>query len=330
MRLTVVIVSILIAFSTVSISSNISVNYPHEAYLGQEIHIQFQFVSNYINSTNFSVIASGVGIIHNGSEVSYTGVSLGGGYLLFPLRANNSEITVTFVGTYNAYYADNPGIVLYGGNFSPPLPDGDQNDFTLVLLTFNGRLWYHINGTWFNPISSLPYYGSYVNNWINVTKPVNYTVIFEEEKGLTLVKSFFINGKEYAINYLTPIPWNFSYVGIRTDTTNNMITPEEFLVTSPSATFPSPNQPYLVYLNGKEYASGYTNNQGQGEVSLRVTSTQETLNISWPSMHIYKVIKISASDEGNVRVNYPILPISLLAVSIVLTTISAIILLRRK
>ncbi len=325
MRLTLVIVFILIAFSPVSISSTIVVNYPHEAYLGQEIHIQFQFVSNYINSTNFSVIASGVGIIHNGSEVSYTGVSSGGGYLLFPLRTNNSEITVTFVGTYNAYYDYNPGIVLYGGNFRPPLPDGDQNDFTSVLLTFNGRLWYHINGSWFNPISSLPYYGSYVNGWINITKPVSYTVIFEEEKGLTLVKCLFINGKEYVINYLIPIPWNFSYVGIRTDTPNIMITPGEFLVT-----FPSPNQPYLVYLNGKEYASGYTNNQGQGEVSLRVTSTQETLNISWPSMHIYKVIKISASDEGNVRVNYPILPISLLAVSIVLTTISAIILLRRK
>jgi hypothetical protein len=282
-------------------------------------------VSSYINSTNFSVIASGVGIIHNGSEVSYTGVSPWGGYLLFPLRANNSETTVTFVGTYNVYYSYNPGIVLYGGNFRPPLPDGDQNDFTYVLVTFNGRLEYYINGTSFNPISSLPYYGSNVNNWINITKPVNYTVIFEEEKGLTLVKCFFINGKEYAINYLTPIPWNFSYVGIRTDTPNNMITPEEFYATSPS-----PNQPYLVYLNGKEYASGYTNNQGQGEVSLRVTSTQETLNISWPSMHLYKVITISASDEGNVRVNNPILPISLLAVSIVLTTISAIISLRRK
>ncbi|MBW9141798.1 MAG: hypothetical protein K1T65_09005, partial [Candidatus Aramenus sp.] len=300
---------------------------------GQEIHIQFQFVSsNYINSTNFSVIASGVEIIHNGSEVSYTGAPPWGGHVLFPLRANSlrtnsDEITVTFVGTYDINWGSNPGIVLYGGNFNPQLPDGDQSrsNYTCVLVAFDGRLWYHINGSFFEPITSLPYYGSYVNGWINVTKPVNYTVIFEEEKGLTLVKSFFINGKEYAINYLTPVPWNFSYVGIRTDTPNNMITPEEFLVT-----FPSPNQPYLVYLNGKEYASGYTNNQGQGEVSLRVTSTQETLNISWPSMHIYKVITISASDEGNVRVNYPILPISLLTVSIVLTTISAIISLRRK
>jgi hypothetical protein len=140
-----------------------------------------------------------------------------------------------------------------------------------------------------------------------------------------LVKSLFINGKEYAVNYLIPVPWNFSYVGIRTDAPIIRITPEEFLVT-----FPSPNQPYLVYLNGKEYASGYTNNQGQGEVSLRVTSTQETLNISWPSMHMYKIITISASGKGDVRLNYPILPITLLAVSIVLTTISAIISLRRK
>ncbi|MCI2414731.1 MAG: hypothetical protein MPF33_05715 [Candidatus Aramenus sp.] len=326
MRLTLVIVFILIAFSTVSISSTISVNYPHEAYLGQEIRIQFQFVSNYINSTNFSVIASGVEIVHNGSKVSYTGAPPGGGYLLFPIQTNDSEIAVRFVFFfYHVYYYSNPGIVLYGGNFRPPLPDGDQNDFTSVLLTFNGRLWYHINGSWFNPISSLPYYSSYVNNWINITKPVNYTVIFEEEKGLTLVKCFYINGKEYAINYLTPIPWNFSYVGIRTDTPNVMITPKEFLVT-----FPSPNQLYVVYLNGKEYTSGYTNNEGQGEISLRVTSTQETLNISWPAMHLYKVITISASDEGNVRVNYPILPISLIAVSIVLTTISAIISLRRK
>ncbi|TRM75066.1 hypothetical protein DMP16_01465 [Sulfolobus sp. B1] len=317
---------LLVAGSIITLSSTIVVNYPSSAYLGQEITIYFQLLNSYINSTDFPIISSGVEVIHNGSEVAYTGTPPGGGYLLFPANISNNttELIVTFVGEYHTYYFTNLGIVLYGGNFKPPLPEGDQRYFSLVLIAFNGRLWYHINGSWYNPLSSLPYYGSVIDNWINVSTLVNYAVVLEEHNGLTFVKDMFINGKEFVINYLTPVLWNFSYVGIRTDTPNNLITPLGFTVYSPLS-----HQLYVIYVNGKEYASGYTNDLGQGSISLKVSSLHEVINITFPMVHVYKIITISSS-QGNVKVSYPIFPLSLLGVSIILTTISVMVSLRRK
>lgn len=319
---------LLVVDSIITLSSPIIVvNYPNSAYLGQEITIHFQLLSSYINSTDFPIISSGVEVIHNGSEVSYTGASPSGGYLLFPanISSNVTELMITFVREYSIFYSTtNPGIVLYGGNFKPPLPDGDQSNFNSVLVTFDGRMWYHVNGTWYNPLSSLPYYGTVINNWINVSRPVNYMVILEDHNGYTLIKDMFINGRDYVINYLTPVRWNFSYVGIRTDTPNDLLTPIRFSVLSPLS-----NQPYVVYVNGKEYASEYTNGLGQGSVSLKVSSLHEVINVTFPTAHVYKVITIS-SNQGNVKVSYPILPMTLLFSSVILTVISLMITIRRK
>ncbi|QKR00844.1 hypothetical protein GWK48_11020 [Metallosphaera tengchongensis] len=315
---------LLVVGSITTLSSTVVVNYPSSAYLGQEITIHFQLLNNRINSTDFPIISSGVEVIHNGSEDAYTGASPYGGYLLFPanISRNTTELIVTFVGEYHTNYGNDPGIVLYGGNFKPPLPDGDQSNFSSVLITFAGKLSYHINGSWYYPLSSLPYYGTLIDNWLNVSTLVNYTVISEEHNGYTFVKDMFINGKEFVINYLTTVPWSFSYVGIRTDTPNTLIMPLGFTLSSPLS-----HQPYVVYVNGKEYNSGYTNNLSQGSISLKVSSLHEVINITFPMAHEYKIITISSS-QGNVKVSYPILPMTLLLSSVVLTVVSLII--RRK
>ncbi|MBP1357705.1 MAG: hypothetical protein JZD40_04370 [Sulfolobus sp.] len=221
----------------------VNVSYPSQVLYGQTFNVSFSVYSKIINSTNFPIISSGTEIING----TYRGGPPYGYYILFPLTNISRVLEVTFLGEYNeSYIFTNPGIVLYGGNFKIPLPDGNQRNFTAVLLAFSGRLWYHINFTWYNPLTSLPFYGKLVNNWVNVTTPVNYTVIFQDDNGKTLVKEMFINGKEIFIGYLTPIPWNFSYVGIRLNTQSNFINPIEFFVGFPLST------QYIVYVNGKE------------------------------------------------------------------------------
>ncbi|EZQ11422.1 hypothetical protein CM19_01135 [Candidatus Acidianus copahuensis] len=235
----------------------INVSYPSQVLYGQTLTVNFSACSTTINSTNFPIISSGTEIINS----TYRGGSPYGYYVVFPMLNLSEEIRVTFLGEYNESILSDPGIALYGGNFEIPLPDSDQNQFTVVVLTFDGRILLHINSSWYAPLTSLPFYGQVIDNWINVTTPVNYTVIFQDHEGKTLVKEMFINGKGYFIGYLTPIPWNFSYVGIRLDTGYDFVKPIEFYA---SGAYFSLSLPYVIYVNDKEYTSGFTNSMGQG------------------------------------------------------------------
>jgi len=319
----VLILLMILSFPLVSHSEiSIIFSYPHNACLDQKITIGFNIL-HYINSTNFTIISIGTKIVANNI---YSGNHSGGSYAIFPTNVsleNVSQITVTFVGIYNISYLTLPGIVLYGGNFKPPLSDVFQGTFNSIIITFNGRIVYHYynpkdqSASLINPVSNLPYYGKLVNGWINITKPINYTVVFENDSGNTLIKQIFINGSKYSINYLTPIPWNFSYIGIRLDSHNDFIEPIKFI-----ASFPFIKK-YVVYINGKEYTSGYTNIFGEAAFTLKVTSPLN-INISFPSLHEYRIITINTSGEPDIRANYPLTIISLLIISIILSIISFI------
>lgn len=302
----------------------VNVSYPSQVLYGHTFIVSFSVYLKIINSTDFPVISSGTEIING----TYRGGPPYSYYILFHLMNISRVLEITFVGEYNVSYSfGSPGIVLYGGDFKAPLPDGGQSNFTSVLLTFNGRLWYHINSTWYNPLTSLPFYGKIINNWINVTSPVNYTVIFQDDNGKTLVKEMFINGKEIFIGYLTPIPWNFSYVGIRLDTQFDFIKPIEFYAIGSYFSFPF-SVPYIVYINGKEYASGFTNSMGQGSLSIKATSPL-TINITFPTLHEYKVIYVGVY-SSNVKIVYPIKQVSILVASAVLIVLGYILERRRR
>ncbi len=319
----ILILFMVLAFPLISHSKvSILVSYPHSACLDQKISIGFNVLQQ-INSTNFTIISSGVKINHN----VYEGSPSGGSYVIFPINVsleNVSQIIITFVGTYNMSDLTIPGIVLYSGDFKPPTPDVDQGYFDSIIITFDGRIYYHYYNpkdhsvSLNNPVSNLPYYGKLVNNWINTTIPVNYTFILKNDNGSTLIKEMFLNGSKYSINYLTPIHWNFSYVGIRLDSNHDFIIPEKFVVSFPYV------EKYIAYVNDKEYLSGYTNAFGEGTFSLKITSSS-TVNITFPYLHEYKVISISTSGKPDIRVNYPVTTISLLIVSILLSIISFIV-----
>ncbi|WP_054839407.1 hypothetical protein [Sulfuracidifex metallicus] len=49
------------------------------------------------------------------------------------------------------------------------------------------------------------------------------------------------------------------------------------------------------------------------------------VNISFPLQHKYRIIAFSASDKANVQVKYPWVQYALLAISVVLVTISLLI-----
>ena len=239
--------------SIVSFSASISVQYPKEAFIGSKISINFTLTQQEINSTAFPFITAGVREI---SEKPLILDGIGGSFAIFKINDSSGELIITFVGKDNTSLGWNPGFVVYGGKFNPHNPDGQPGSYDL-LLSFTGRLWVFPKTGWVNPISTLPLIGSPVNGWINVTKPFNYTAVLEDVNGSIFVKYVILNGEKYVVDYQTPIPWNFTYVGVRMDPST--LTVDDFYVY-----FTSPHQPYVVYVNGKEYAKGCTNSLGEG------------------------------------------------------------------
>lgn len=299
-------------------TASVFVQYPKEAILGSKISINFSLTQQEINSTAFPFITAGVREI---SEEPLILEGIPGSFAVFKINSSSQVVAITFIGKDNTSPGWNPGIVVYGGNFNPHVSDLSQGDFTAVLISFTGRLWVHTPSKgWFTLSCSLPSIAPQRNGWINATKPFNYTAILEDVNGSICVKYVILNGEKYIVDYQTPIPWNFTYVGVRIDPST--VTVCGFYVSN--VTIPSPHQPYVVYVNGKEYTKGYTNSLGEGSFSLTVSSPSMIVNISFPSAHVFCVITISAQRDANIHVEYPILQYVLLGVSVVLVAISII------
>ncbi len=325
MRITNVFLVLLIILSFPLISHSevsIMLSYPHSAFLDQKITIGVN-VLHYINSTDFTIVSNGTKII---DHHVYTGTSSGGSYAIFPTNVsleNVSQIIVTFVGKYSISYLTLAGIILYEGNFKPTVPDVSQGNFDSIMVTFNGKVYYEYFNpkdnslSLVNPVSNLPHYGELEDGWINVTTPVNYTVVFENDNGSTLIKEIFLNGKIHSVNYLSPIPWNFSYVGIRIDSQKDFISPIKFVASFPLV------EKYILYINNKEYTSGFTNSLGKATLTLKITSPL-AINISFPYLHEYRVITVNTIGNPNIKASYPIMIISILTASIILSIVSFI------
>lgn len=137
-----------------------------------------------------------------------------------------------------------PGIVLYSYNLSLGKAD-EQRGILGVLFSWDGNIYVQkLQGVWILGKSDLSSFYS-----------GNYTVILRNENSSIYVYKIIVNSHATTVNYITGVPWNsIGYVGIRFDV--NTISPYFFIVKSDSyITTASPSK-YVVYVNGKEYASG--------------------------------------------------------------------------
>jgi len=145
----------------------------------------------------------------------------------------------------------------------------------------------------------------------------NYTVIFTRSgNGTVCVYSIIINGTTYLANYDTEVPWNsIGYVGIRTDLSK--ILPLKFCVISNGliATIPAY---HVVYINGKEYTSGYGN---LGNITMQFYAPA-VINITYPAYDVYKVITVSPDESANIKQQIPIIQITLIVIISLLIGVS--------
>ncbi|BFH72204.1 hypothetical protein SJAV_01480 [Sulfurisphaera javensis] len=175
--------------------------------------------------------------------------------------SNTTQIIVSFYG--ERIGGANPGIVLYGNNFSLTDPDGQPGTYE-ILVAWSGILWLDKLNGWNPVLSTLPTFNS-----------GNYTVVFRNVNSTVCIYSITINSSTYLIKYNTGIPWDsIGYVGVRPD--NGIVLPLSFQVI---ASIPAN---YTVYVNGKLYKSGYGS---INSITLRVFRPT-TINISFPEYHM--------------------------------------------
>ena len=162
--------------------------------------------------------------------------------------------------------------------------DNGQTNLYSVLISWNKAVWVYSTDKWMLVSSTLPSFNSGY-----------YEIIFQNDNGFVYVYSIKINSFTYLVNIKTNVPWNnISYVGIRLD--NNTVLPERFTVILLS------NAYYEVYLNGKKYASGYTDG-GLAKVTLAIYSPT-SINISFPQYGLSKVIVIPREFSANIIIPY--------------------------
>lgn len=293
--------------STLTPPYTLKVSYPQEAFIGQKFNITFSLTTSEINSTNFEYVTPGTKIVNLTGNTAYQGFA--GYWMVDKVNISNAnQIVVSFTGRIIGTPTGNPGIVLYGSNLNLESTDLQNPDFYAILTALSGTLWLNKLHGWYAVISSLPQFSS-----------GNYTVIFRNINGSVGVYSIAVNNSIYLIKYNTGVPWdNITYIGVRLDT--DTLLPLSFKVTSVPE-----NAYYVVYLNGKEYSSGYTNDYGYGLVTLRLYGPA-TVNITFPQYHIYKVITISSSTSPppntDIHEEFPILQVYLLIASIAMVATS--------
>ena len=139
-------------------------------------------------------------------------------------------------------------------------------------MAWSGKLWIDSLNGWTLVATTLPTFTS-----------GEFDILLKNVNGCVCVYSVTINSRTYLVEYRTNIPWNsIAYVGIRPDI--DTVLPEGFTVVALS------NAYYVVYLNGKEFASGYTED-GFSKVKLTLYSPV-VLNITYPQYNLYKVVVI--------------------------------------
>ncbi|AGE71833.1 hypothetical protein ATY89_08545 [Sulfolobus acidocaldarius] len=306
---------LLMLIPTYTNSLMVQLSYPNSVYLGQNIEIKFSVLETKINSINFPNISTGVKLIKNGNLLTYQGFVAN--YILFPVNFSiSNEMIVSFVGICNLSRIS--GIVFYGQNFTPPLPDYKSNT-SILTVALNGYLWQNMNNSWdlIGPIPGPS--GNYIGDTLIINKPVNYTVVLTDDNGKAELSRVFINGSEYYVGIKTNFPWNITYVGFRLD--NATVRPLEFSVIAPFS-----DEPYVVFVNNHQYYSGYTDNYGNGKFTLTVNSTSMTVNITFPKLKTFKVINVygESPPQGSVgiKVEYPVEPMLIFGLAIAITAVA--------
>ncbi|ARM76939.1 hypothetical protein [Acidianus manzaensis] len=298
-KIVILMIILLEIFSVVSLATNYFpyVQYPKNVLMGQNFTITFGLASNVINSTNFEYATPGTKIVNISSNTGYQG--FGGYWLVDKINLTNaSELIVSFYG--ERIGGANPGIVLYSNNFNLEETDGQSGTYE-ILVAWGGILWLDKLNGYFAAISTLPTFSS-----------GNYTVIFKDVNSSLCVYSITVNSSTYLVKYNTGIPWkSIGYAGIRLD--NGIVVPLSFGVKS---FIPAK---YIVYINGKEYALGYSN--GSSSITLRIFSPS-VINITFPRYYVYKVITIGTTKSSDIHENFPILQYILIIIAIVFIGLS--------
>jgi len=294
----VLLLSLLILPSSVA-SANyvIEANYPKSVYWGQGFTITFSLATSVINSTNFQYVTPGTKIIKIGNCTAYQG--FWEYWAIDKVNITNaSELIISLEGRVVGTFTGDPGLVLYSSNFSLTSRDGQMGTYE-ILVAWSGILWLDKLNGWNQALTTLP---TFVSG--------NYTVIFtKNENNSVCVYSIIINGSTYLVKYNTGVPWDsIGYVGIRTDT--DTVLPLKFCVMANKQITNIPAH-YVVYVNGKEYASGFGS---LGNITLKLYSPV-TINITYPAYDIYKVITVAPCDNANVKMQLPIIQLTLIAIT---------------
>ena len=292
---------VLLFLSTPSSAYTIVVNYPSHVLMGQPFTVTFGLETFVLNSTRFEYVTPGTKVVNASGGTAYWGPY--GFWLVDRVNLTNSSIMiVSFEGKVLGKLVSEPGIVLYSKKMDVYKVDNGQANLYSVLVSWNKKLWVYSLNRW---------------NLISMTIPAfnsgYYEVVFKNVDGYVYVYSIKINSSTYLVNIKTDVPWNnISYIGIRLD--NNTVIPESFSVVAYS------NAYYEIYLNGKEYASGYTGD-GMAKVTLAVYSPT-VINISFPQYGLSKVIVIpQESTAANLVPNYLRVPILVLAALVMVLTV---------
>ncbi|BDC17407.1 hypothetical protein [Acidianus sp. HS-5] len=302
MKVAILLAILVVSLSTLSSAYSIEVCYPHQVLMEQEFTIRFSLTTSEINSTNFEYITPGAEIVNVSGMTAYKG--FGGYWMVDKVNiTNTSELVVSFYGKIVGQLTNDPGIVLYGSTINLEESDNSQNSY-YVLTSWSGTLWLNKFKGWYSAISTLPTFTSGY-----------YKAIFKNVNGSVCICSISVNSSTYIVKYDTGIPWdNITYVGVRLDT--DTVLPLSFSILA------IPKAYYVVYLNSKEYTSGYTN-EGYSTISLRLYGPA-TLNITFPQYHIYKTITISPTSNADIHEDFPTLQVLILSIAIILLVISVI------
>jgi len=291
---------IILPSSVLSANYVIEVNHPKSVYWGQSFTIAFSLASTIINSTNFQHVTPGTKILKIDNHTAYQG--FGEYWAVDKVNMTNaSKLVVSFEGKVVGEISGNPGIVLYSSNFSLTSRDGQMGTYE-ILVAWSGILWLDKLNGWYQALTELPTFTS-----------GNYTVMFtKSENDSVCVYSIIINGSTYLVKYNTGVPWDsIGYVGIRTDT--DTVLPLKFYVI---ANIPAH---YIVYVNDKDYTSGFGS---CGNLSLKLYSPA-TVNITYPAYNVYKVITVSTSNNSNIKLQFPIIQVTLIVITGFLIGVSA-------
>jgi len=264
----------------------------------------FSLATSIVNSTDFQYVKPGIKTMKVDNHTAYQGLI--GYWAIDKINiTNTSTLIVSFQGKIIGNTSGAPGIVLYSSNFSLTSQDGQKGTYEF-LTSWSGILWLDKLSGWYEALTKLPNFTS-----------GNYTVDFIRSKNDTVcVYSIIVNGSTYLIKYNTGVPWNsIGYMGFRLGISTVLLLKFYVMASGLIAIIPGH---YVIYVNGKEYTSGYGS---LGNITLKLYSPA-IINITYPTYGVYKVITVSTSDDANIKQQFPIIQIMLIAITGLLIGVS--------